>query len=149
MYTPHAVTLFNAIEDAESLEITYNVTVLDGVFLDRVESKSITNTGTTPASSVTLFIPFDVAAKDVFTGSEKLYQPPKVFDRAEDKNAVWTLKSAGDSSGAACYFAKGIIPEAMSYKKLKEAYDDVYDISSVRTLDFGSSDMQHWMVTGV
>ena len=148
MYTPHTVTLFNAIEDAESLEMSYNMTVLDGVFLDCTERKSNTNTGAQPGNTVTLYIPFNVTAKDVFTAAEKLYQPPKVFDNADDKSTLWTLKSAGESSGAACYFVKGIVPEAISYGKLKEAYDDVYDISSVRTLDYGSADMQHWMVTG-
>ena len=32
------------------------------------------------------------------------------------------------------------------YAKMREMYDDVYDITTIDVRDFGSSDMQHFQV---
>ena len=36
--------------------------------------------------------------------------------------------------------------EKEARKKMREMYDDVYDITTIDTRDFGSPDMQHWQV---
>ena len=148
MYTPHVVTFYNATEDPETLEIHYNITVLDGVFLDRSQASNIEKTGLRDADSATLFIPFTVNAVDGTTGAKKEYIGPKAYRSLEDQSGYWTLEPGGKSSNADCFFVKGRVVEQESYRSLREKHDDVYTVTTVDTRDFGSVDMQHWQVGG-
>lgn len=148
MYTPHVVTLYNASEDPITLEITYNITVLSGVFLDRGQSANVAKTGLKDADAATLFIPFSVEATDATTGAPKSYITPKAYRALSSTAGYWTLESGGVSSKADCFFVKGNVVSQLNYAQLREQYDDVYIVTTVDTRDFGSEDMQHWQVGG-
>lgn len=146
MYTPHIITLFNTYEN-EFMELEINMTCLEGVFLDTTKSNRISNNGANSADTATLFVPFSVNAYDAISGQKKVFYKPKEYHAMDDNTGAWTLETAGDTTSASCYFVKGKVDTAMDYNELREKYSDVYDVSAVRTLDFGSDDMQHWMVS--
>lgn len=148
MYVPHVVTLYNVSEDPTTLALTYNITILDGVFLDIGKTRNVEKTGLADANAVNLFIPFSVNAVDGQTNAAKTYISPKAYRRLEDKTGYWTLEPGGESSGADCFFVKGRVVSNEGYRDLREKYDNVYDVSTVDLRDFGSEDMQHWQVGG-
>lgn len=147
MYTPHTVTIYNAIENPDTLVISYNLTVLNGVFLDMSKSDNVKTSGLENADSVTLFIPFSVDARSS-TGVAKTYLSPKEFERAANKSLYWTIGTGGDTSSVSTYFIKGVGALFSSYKDLRNYYDYVFDATSVDIRDYGSPHMQHWMVSG-
>ncbi len=146
MYTPHSVTVYNVSENPETLKLEYNVTFLRGVFLDRREAANIEKSGLRDADAATLFIPFSVEAVDAVTGAAKQYIGPKAYRQLSDVTGYWTLEGGGMSSGADSFFIKGEVLNYNGYSKMRELYDDVYDITTIDTRDFGSPDMQHWQV---
>lgn len=146
MYTPHTVTIYNVGENPKTLEQEYNITFLRGVFLDRREAANIEKSGLRDADAATLFIPFSVDAVDAVTGDKKQYISPKAYRQLENTSGYWTLESGGLGSGADSFFVKGEIVNYLGYGKMRELYDDVYDITTIDTRDFGSLDMQHWQV---
>ncbi|MBQ0067179.1 MAG: hypothetical protein KBS60_03180 [Phascolarctobacterium sp.] len=131
MYTPHKVTLYHQIEDDITAEVSYNVTVLDGVFLDLAQGSNISKSGISDADSATLFIPLDVIAYDPVTMKRKQFLPPKEFARQLNHDQYWTLETGGKSSGSDCYFIKGVVIDPISFGKMREKYDYVYDITTV------------------
>ena len=139
MYTPHTVTLIIANETDDGME--YHSVVLNGVFIDRSKRAGIDRSGLSDGDNVTLYIPMGID-----TG--KMYLAPKAYRAATGKDNYWTLSEGGETSGAECYFVKGEA-EAMPYEEACELYDDVYRISAVDELDYGSEAMRHWEVTGV
>lgn len=146
MYTPHTVTIYNVAENPDTLEQEYNMTILRGVFLDRTQAANIEKSGLRDADAATLFIPFSVEAVDAVTGSPKQYIGPKAYRQLADTSGYWTLEPGGLSSGADSFFVKGEVVNYLGYGKMRELYDDVYDITTIDTRDFGSADMQHWQV---
>lgn len=146
MYTPHTVTIYNVGENPDTLRQEYNITFLRGVFLDRREAANIEKSGLRDADAATLFIPFSVDAVDAVTETPKQYIGPKAYRQLEDVHDYWTLEGGGLASGADSFFIKGEIVNYSGYAKLREMYDDVYDITTIDTRDFGSEDMQHWQV---
>ena len=146
MYTPHTVTIYNVSENPDTLEQEYNITFLRGVFLDRTEAANIEKSGLRDADAATLFIPFTVDAVDAVTGAKKSYIGPKAYRQLEDRSAYWTLEGGGMSSGADSFFVKGEVVNYNGYAHMRDLYDDVYDITTIDTRDFGSADMQHWQV---
>ena len=146
MYTPHTVTVYNVSENPDTLELEYNVTFLRGVFLDRHEAANITKSGLRDADAATLFIPFSVEAVDAVTETPKQYISPKAYRQLEDTSGHWTLEGGGMSSGADSFFIKGEVLNYNGYARMREMYDDVYDITTIDTRDFGSEDMRHWQV---
>lgn len=146
MYTPHTVTIYNVSENPDTLEQEYNVTFLRGVFLDRRQAINIEKSGLQDADAATLFIPFSVEAIDAETESPKEYIGPKAYRQLSDVTGYWTLEPGGVSSGADTFFVKGEVLSYEGYGKMREQYDDVYDITTVDMRDFGSEDMQHWQV---
>lgn len=148
MYTPHTVTIVNAVENA-ALDMTYHATVLRGVFLDTKHSSLAQALGAKSADSAELFVPFDVSATDAVTGEARTYADPSAYRDALDKRGLWTLEPSGDASAVTCYFVKGALPEGASYKTLRQGADYVYRVSSVQVRDFGDEAMQHWQIGGV
>lgn len=146
MYTPHTVTIYNVGENPDTLETEYNMTILRGVFLDRREAANIEKSGLRDADVASLFIPFSVEAVDAVTGTPKQYIGPKAYRQLADVSGYWTLEGGGLASGADTFFIKGEIVNYSGYGKMREMYDDVYDITTIDTRDFGSPDMQHWQV---
>ena len=146
MYTPHTVTIYNVGENPDTLEQEYNMTFLRGVFLDRRQAANIEKSGLRDADAATLFIPFSVEAVDAVTGDPKQYIGPKAYRQLADASGYWTLEPGGLASGADSFFVKGEVVNYLGYGKMRELYDDVYDITTIDTRDFGSPDMQHWQV---
>ncbi len=152
MYTPHVVTIVNAIE-GDDYAMQYNTTVLHGVMLQASKRANVNKSGLVDADAVTLFIPFTVDA------GGKTFYGPKEYEALADKSAAWTLKNGGDSSAADCFFIKGeVVPgtdkdgnplNGPSYSEALDTYDDVYRVTSVDIRDYGSARMQHWQVGGV
>lgn len=157
------------MEDPLSLEIETNITILSGVFLDRSQARNIEKSGLRDADSATLFVPFSVkayepkeaiieiaiageaVAGEAIAGMdeyEKTYISPKAYRNLTDRSHYWTFEPGGVSSGVDCFFVKGAVISKDGYRWIRENYDDVYDVTTVDTRDFGSADMQHWQVGG-
>lgn len=147
MYAPHTVTLYNVYENPSTLAISYNVTILRGVFLELGKADRIQKNGLADGDSATLYIPFNVTALSS-NGIPKTYKTPKEYAALQDKSGSWTIETGGASSGVDCFFIKGETVSQLGYKVLRSTYDYVYDVSDVSIRDFGSRDMQHWQVSG-
>lgn len=148
MYAPHTVTVYNSHEDLDSLENVYNVTVLEGVFLDISKGANVMQSGLENADSARLFIPFSIEAINGKTGQAQTYVEPKEYERLEDKSAAWTIRAGGSSSSKDCFFVKGKVISEEGFQEINAKYDYVFRVSSVDLRDFGSEAMQHWEVSG-
>lgn len=146
---PHTVTLYNATENPDSLMVEANITILEGVFLDAAKGSNVIRSGLESADAATLFIPMSIEAVNGVTGQKQAFLPSKEYDRLDDKSGNWTLRSGGASSAVECFFVKGVVVEQASFQSINQRYDDVYRVTSVDTLDYGSPDLQHWEVGGV
>lgn len=136
MYTPHTITMVIVVGDG------YNSVVLDGVFLDLSKRSNVNKSGLSDADAATLFIPFTIAA-------DKTYLPPKEYKALTERSGYWTIFDDGDNSGADCYFIKGAqSTDIYPFSRARNTYDYVYKVTSVDLRDFGSPNMQHWMVGG-
>lgn len=136
MYAPHTITVYSSIEDQVSFEVTRHITVLRGVFMDSAKASNVRTSGLEGADSVNLFVPFNVSASN-----GKRYVDPKEFERAANKEEIWTLR-VGD------FFVKGEVVEDKDFQYINLNYDDVYRITKVDKKDFGSEAMRHWEVGG-
>lgn len=146
MFAPHTVTVFNVWED-DNLVRHSNITVLNGVFIDIAKGANVNKSGLSDADTCALFIPFAVEALSA-SGAPKAYCDPKQFEAAADKSGLWTLNSGGSDRSTATFFIKGAVTEEMTLAQAKDAYDYVFDVTTVDIRDFGSADMQHWQVGG-
>lgn len=70
--------------------------------------------------------------------SEQDYHSPKEF---KENGIGWTLQNDD-------YIVKGLIDKVDTLTKLKSEYDDVMKITKVSVKDYGSTDMQHYEVSG-
>lgn len=147
---PHTVTVYNTLEDINTGINTYNITILRGVFLDISKGSNVMKSGIVNADAATLYIPMSIKAVNALTGEDQTFVKPKEYGRMDPKEALkfWTLRTGGRSSATDCFFVKGEITEESEYKDIRNRYDDVYDVTSVDTKDFGSKSMWHWEVGG-
>ena len=170
---PHTVTLYQTetVIDDKLNETTVNhITVLEGVLLIASKAANVRATGLEGADAVNLHVPFGVKAVDGVTGEEKTYvdmwhmnlhipfdvnavdgvtgkaktyvDPVEGWKKEQDKSKVWTI-----SIGTVFVKGRVIEPDA-SRTALELGYDDVYQVTKVDKIDFGSPDMQHWEVGG-
>lgn len=144
---PHTVTVYSVYEthDAELHETQKNyIAVLKGVLLEASKAINVNKSGLEGADAVTLYIPWNVDAKDGITGEKITYMPPVEFNNQEDsRNGHWTLNAALN-----CFFVKGeVVHEDWDRMKIESACDDVYSVTKVDLLDFGGH-MMHWRVGG-
>lgn len=143
---PHTVTLYQieATVDDKLNETTVNhITVLEGVLLIASKAANVRATGLEGADAVNLYIPFNVKAVDGVTGAEKKYVDPVEDWKTEtDKSSIWTI-----SIGTVFVKGRVVEPDA-SQTVLELGYDDVYRVTKVDKIDFGSPDMQHWEIGG-
>lgn len=150
MYAPHTVTLYNVAQNPLTDTPVYNVTILEGVFLDVAEATNIQKSGLADADAATLFVPFSVKATDGVDHTAKTYLAPKRYNALTLANRApyWTLETGGQDTGTQCFFVKGVQVSSDGYKAMRNSLDYVYDIRTVDIRDFGSEDMQHWQVGG-
>ena len=122
----------------------YQLTVIPLVeWENRKAANTLATGGNINADSATIFIPF---ARDAN------YVKPKAWQALSSKTGKWTLQK-GD------FIVKGVVSDtihdavvspasaAFNISDLKKKYDDVLEISSVDTMDFGSLSLQHWKVS--
>lgn len=147
---PHTVTVYNKVEDETTGAAIYNITILRGVFLDISKGANVMKSGLVSADSATLYIPMSIKAINADTGEEQTFVNQKEYERLAQsmRHGYWTLRPGGSSSSVDCFFVKGELTENTSFSDLKNRYDDVYDVSTVDTKDFGSKSMWHWEVGG-
>lgn len=143
---PHTVTLYQTetTVDNKLNETTVNhITVLEGVLLIASKAANVRATGLEGADAVNLHIPFGVKATDGVTGQEKHYvDPVEGWKKNPDKSGIWTI-------AIGTVFVKGVVVEPdASRTALELGYDDVYQVTKVDKIDFGSPSMQHWEVGG-
>lgn len=143
---PHTVTLYQTetVVDNKLNETTVNhITILRGVLLIASKAANVRATGLEGADAVDLHIPFGVEAVDGVTGGPKIYVDPVEGWKAQtDKSKVWTI-----SIGTV--FVKGEVVEPSATRhQLELGHDDVYQVTKVDKIDFGSPDMWHWEVGG-
>lgn len=143
---PHTVTLYEyeTVPGEKFTEtVIAHITVLRGVLLIASKAANVRATGLEGADAVNLHIPFGVEAVDGITGEPKRYVDPVEGWKAEtDKAGVWTL-------AVGTVFVKGEVVEPdLTRAQLELAYDDVYQVTKVDKIDFGSPSMQHWEVGG-
>lgn len=143
---PHTVTLYQTetVIDDKLNETTVNhITVLEGVLLIASKAANVRATGLEGADAVNLHIPFGVKSVDGVTGEVKTYvDPVEGWKKEQDKSKVWTI-----SIGTVFVKGRVIEPDA-SRTALELGYDDVYQVTKVDKIDFGSPDMQHWEIGG-
>lgn len=149
MYAPHTVTVYNAVENVDTLKTEMVITVLRGVFLDISEGANIMKSGLSGADAAKLYIPFAIKAVNGETGEEQQYVPPREYERQEDKTGSWTIRTTGTASSKDCFFVKGeVVEPGADFQTINGRYDYVYRVNTVDIRDFGSPDMQHWEVGG-
>lgn len=145
---PHTVTVYNAHINQTAMVTDYNITIIEGVFLDISKASNIMRSGMSSADAATLYIPFGAKFVNGVTGKAQQFIGPKEYDRLPDKSGFWTLRDGGTGSASDCFFVKGAVVEKASFQTINNHYDNVYRVSSVDTKDFGSPELQHWEVGG-
>lgn len=147
---PHTVTVYNKMADEKTGISMYNITILRGVFLDISKGANVMKSGLVSADSATLYIPMSIKAINADTGEEQKFVGQKEYERLaqSDIHEYWTLRTGGISSTVDCFFVKGEVTDKSGFNDMKNRYDDVYDVSTVDTKDFGSKSMWHWEVGG-
>lgn len=156
------VTIFNKKYDESIKDDVYVRTYLIGVNLDLTKAVNVIKSGLQDANAGTLVVPEDVDSGEKIFLSPKKYKKARVFNplTVDDVNKakvktldeikvlafgkpdeVWTLKP-GDIvvSGLIDY----VIKNENTIKKLRDEYDDVYEIVSVDTKLKGG--LPHWEV---
>jgi hypothetical protein len=108
--------------------------VIRNVGWQATKAVSGTKAGPLQSNVATIFIPF--------VGNTE-YLAPKAWQALVSKSANWTLQE-GD------VVVRGEVADeitgAFTITDLRAKYDDVVSITSVDTMDFGSSYMHHWEV---
>lgn len=156
------VTIFNKKYDESIRDYVYIRTYLVGVNLDLTKAVNVIKSGLENANAGTLVVPEDVESEEKLFLRPKEYKKAKVFNpltvsdvnksevNAMDKikvlslgnsEEVWTLQP-GDIivSGLIDY----VIKNENTIKKLRDEYDDVYEVVSVDTKLKGG--LPHWEV---
>ena len=145
---PHSVTVYNIIqeEDPSTLkEVTHvYITILRGVMLQASKGVNVRESGLEGADAVNLYIPFAVEAVDGITGKPKTYIGPQSFFKATDKSNLWTLSYKGNG-GMTCFVKGEFVSDDMT---VVLSHDDCYNVTKVDAMDYGSLDMQHFLVGG-
>ena len=140
MYAPHTVSLISRQGDG------YYLTILRGVMLQAQDRMSLLSEGDADAANTRLFIPEDAEARNA-EGEESGYLPPLLYERSEEPERHWTLRSDGQEAGRNSFFIKGEIPEAVTLAEARERYDGVYLVVSVARRDYGKTRMRHFEVS--
>lgn len=141
MMFPHAVTMYTISEDAETADVTTNITVVRGVLYDGSKAANVNASGLEGADAVNLYIPFDAESVDGVTGAAKAYLQPRAYAAALDRSDVWTMDPG------TTFFVKGeVVAPDLSFQQINKRYDNVHMVTKVDTKDFGN--LRHFEVGG-
>lgn len=143
MLTNADATLFNKYYDPDLGHDAYKRTHLKGINWQGAKAATVGDKGLLTDDYVEIHVPFDVYAEG------KEYQRPKAWAQLKDeeKDKTFTFNN-GD------ILVKGIIafdltgPKPNNLQTLRNQYDDVLQILSVVTCDYGSPELQHWELGG-
>jgi hypothetical protein len=112
----------------------YQLVQILSVAWENTKAVNVLKSGLLAADSVTLFIPMARGTN---------YLKPKAWQDLDAKVGKWTLQP-GD------VVVKGLVSDtigtAFTITDLKQKHDDVVRITSIDTMDMGSSALQHWRV---
>ena len=126
------ITIYN--KAIESRAEVYYRAVIRNVGWQATKAIAGIHSGQLASNVATIFIPF---------GGNTEYLAPKAWQALIDKSTNWTLQE-GD------VVVRGEVADeisgAFTVTSLKAKYDDVVTITSVDTMDFGSSLVRHWEV---
>lgn len=132
------VTLFNYDETNNF----YYSTLLTNVELQSNYRTNFTDESTVDNDLTLLIVKYRVenGTKKV-QGTEKSFLTPKVWESTQDKSGVFTIQSGRD------FFVKGDLTNLndIDYEELKNTYDDVFFIQSVKDFE---DDLKHFEILG-
>lgn len=141
MRTNADLTLYNRYVEG-NVELYQRTQILGVSWENRKARNVLASGGNIAADQAVIYIPLERGADFV---------APKAWMALADKEGKWTLV-VGD------YVVKGLVEDeihgpmtspplpAFTITKLKAKYDDVLAISSVDTMDLGSTSMRHWQI---
>lgn len=129
------MTIYNKYYDKALGLDRYQRTVIKGVHWEDTQGANIIKSGLENADRIFVSIPFGCQA-------DRTYCKPKAFESLADKSIFFTIQP-GDRiiKGAIDFDING------SAKALDETYE-TFTVTTVDTLDFGSSRLHHWEVGG-
>ena len=131
------ITIFNKRYDSNKKDDIYSKTYLSGVNVDLKKAVNVIKSGLQDADSGTIIIPEEVYRQNKVFVKSKHFQIGAKFNNKR----LWTLQ-AGD------IIVLGLISYDIGGKntiaKLRQQYDDVYEITSVDTKLKGG--LPHWEV---
>lgn len=124
------ITIINKYYDKETKMCKYKLSLVKGFWSS---SNGISINGTQLTKN-------DGLSARILTHDSRneQYQNPKEFEK-EPK--TWTLKPDD-------YLTKGIVENFTTITKLLEDYQEVIKITNVATKDYGSEDIQHFIIVG-
>lgn len=123
------ITIINKYIDKEH-KTQYKVSYVKGFWISN-DGISINGTQITKADGLSARIL-------IYDSRNEEYQKPKDFEK---KQKTWTLKPDD-------YLVKGIVENFTTITKLLDDYQEVIKITNIATRDYGSEDMQHFVITG-
>lgn len=123
------ITIINKYIDKEH-KTQYKVSYIKG-FWSSNDGISINGTQITKADGLSARIL-------IHDSRNEKYQTPKDFEKIQK---AWTLKPDD-------YLIKGIVENFTTITKLLDDYQEVIKITNIATKDYGSEDMQHFVITG-
>lgn len=124
------ITVINQYLDKETKTKKYKVSCIKG-FWSSNNGISINGTQLIKNDSLSARIL-------IYDSRNKAYQNSKEFEKNQK---TWTLQNDD-------YLVKGIVKNFTKPSKLLEDYQDVMKISDIAIKDYGSKDMQHFIVEG-
>lgn len=140
MLTNADVTVWNKYTNPVTRLEEYKRTELKGVMVIARKGVNVLKSGLSTADSVTIIIPQSVNA------GSKSYKAPKAWQATPniDMGNYWTLQN-GDKIAKGLINYEIVAPNTIAL--LEKNYDDVFTITKVDPMLFGSS--PHWEVGGL
>lgn len=124
------ITIINQYFDKEERKNKYKVNYVKG-FWSSDDGISINGTQLTKSDGLNARIL-------IYDSRNKRYQKPEEF---KEKQETWTLQTDD-------YLVKGIVDDFITITKLLEKHKEVMKITNISIKDYGSKDMQHFVVKG-
>lgn len=134
----NTATIFSYDESNE----TYSSTLLQNVELQTHYRTSFTDESTVDNDLTLLIVKYWVENGNKKTqGNSKTFLTPKLWESLQDKTGSFTIQPGRD------FFAKGDLTqlESIDYEELKNTYDDVFFIQSVKDFE---DDLKHFEILG-
>lgn len=144
MFFKDSITLYNACYNKELGVNEYFKTYLTGINWQGQQNINVTDKGIMSADSIKIIIPFSIDSEG------KKYIEPKEFESLNiaEKRKYFTFNNNDK-------VVKGLIDfdidskTGKTIKVLENLFDNVININSIITHDFGSVNMKSWEIGGI